>query len=99
MRRILYSLFIILLILIGIAFTVLNFGVVTLNLYFVQFDKVPLAVLVLIAALIGALLGVLVCAGALMKRQHELRGLRKKAERAEQEVQNLRNIPIKGSLP
>ena len=94
MRRIAYLVFISILVLLGLAFTLLNVSTVTLEFYIGQI-RMPLAVLVILAVLVGTLLGILVSTVLVYRYRSENRTLRKKVTLAEKEILNLRNIPIK----
>ncbi len=92
--RIIKLLFFLFLILLGSAFAVMNTESIHINYYFGEFE-LPLP-LVLIATLgIGALLGVLATLGSLLRLKHRNAELRRKVSLAQEEVKNLRAIPIK----
>jgi putative membrane protein len=92
--RFIKLLFFLFLILLGSAFAVMNTGNIQIDYYFGELD-LPLP-LVLIATLgIGALLGVVASLGSLLRLKHQNAELRRKASLAQEEVKNLRAIPIK----
>ena len=72
----------------------LNAQSVTLNLYLREFS-LPVSVLVFLALVLGAVLGILASAGMVLRRQQEVRRLKRRLALSEEEVLNLRNIPIK----
>ena len=80
----------------GVIFTVFNAEQVLVNLYFVQYS-LPLATVVFVALFIGALIGILLSFGAMLRKHSEMMRLRKRFASLEQEVDNLRKIPIKDS--
>jgi len=93
MKRI--TLFILLLILavLGIGFAVLNAEPVPFN-YYLGSTEAALSLIVVLALALGALLGVIACLGLIVRqKRHNIR-LRRKAALCEQELQNLRQIPI-----
>jgi uncharacterized integral membrane protein len=87
-------LLVLILIAVATVFTVLNPGPVPLDLY-VYSGEPPLAVVVFAVLALGVLVGVLTLLGLLLARQAELRRLRRRLRESEQEVLNLRNIPLK----
>lgn len=92
--RFIKLLFFLFLILLGSAFAVMNTGNIHIDYYFGELDlALPL---VLIATLgIGALLGVVASLGSLLRLKRRNAELRRKASLAQEEVKNLRAIPIK----
>lgn len=95
MRRLVSIAFYILIFLLGVVFTLLNKNTVVVNLHFGQFE-LAVAVLVILAMFLGVILGLIVCYGSKLKYRVEVRGLRKKTAILEQEIQNLRKMPLKG---
>ena len=99
-------LFILLVMLVGAAFAVMNDEVVNLNYYFGS-TVLPLSLVLVGAVCIGAVLGMLkntvvdnhivMLAGlaGLASLKHENASLRREARLASQEVKNLRTMPIK----
>lgn len=94
MKRLLTIIFLIILIAVGLSFTVLNADEVELNYYFSTTSQ-PLAVIVLGAAVLGALFGVLATLSMVFAQKGENIRLRKKVDLIEKEIKNLREIPIK----
>jgi len=95
MLRIFYLLLFLLLIVIGIAFAVLNAEAVEFNYYFSS-RQIPLSLVLVLAMFTGAILGVLASTGVIVGLKREAAKLRKSIELAEKEITNLRAIPIKG---
>jgi uncharacterized integral membrane protein len=80
----------------GIVFTVFNAEKVPVDLYFLHYE-LPLATVVFLAVLMGALLGFLMALSVVLKKQAELVKIKRRFSSLEQEVDNLRKIPIKDS--
>ena len=93
MRYIAYIFWFIVIIL-GVLFATLNSNSVAINFYIKSFN-VYLPLLLLIELAIGALIGMLAVLPALIRVKAGNRKLKQRAKQIEQEVQNLRNIPIK----
>jgi putative membrane protein len=94
MVRIIYILLIVLLVVIGLVFAVLNADPVQLNYYFSS-ASIPLSLLLLLAIIIGAVLGILASASVIVSNKREIAHLRKAVDVAEKEVANLRSIPLR----
>lgn len=92
MRLVTFGFWIILLVL-GIVFAVLNADKVSLNYYFGT-AQVELSLIMVLAIVAGALLGVLSSLGVVLKAKREAAKYKKAADIAEKEVLNLRAIPI-----
>jgi len=75
-------------------FTVLNTASVEVDVYFYQ-TTVPVSVLIFVSLLVGAVLGVFVSLGLSFQHRVETRKLRKQLAQSEQELSNLRKIPMK----
>lgn len=86
--------FILLVMLVGAAFAVMNAENVNLNYYFGS-TVLPLSVVLVGAVCFGAVLGMLAGLGGLASLKRENASLRREARLASQEVQNLRTMPIK----
>lgn len=84
MKHIVIFTFSALILLAGLGFSLLNADKVALNYYFGQLD-LPLSVLLVLALVIGALLGVMVSLGAIFKAKREVRRLRKELKLKEKE--------------
>lgn len=93
MRYILY-LFWILIILLGITFAALNPQKIVLN-YYLDTQAIYLPLIILLALLVGAVLGIIVLLPSWIKNKNTVRQLKYKVKQIEQEVENLRTIPIK----
>ena len=96
MFRVLSFVFSILFALFIFVFTLENLSPITIDLL-VQKIQVPLGITMLICFIFGAVLGLLFCVSSVLKNKSHARSLAKKVEIAEQEVANLRQLPIKSS--
>lgn len=95
MKRVAIILSLLLLALVGAAIANLNSGEISFNYYFSTI-QLPLAVLVFLALCAGAIAGVFLSLGMALKARRELAHTRKRLKMCEQEIKNLREIPIKG---
>ena len=77
-------------------FTLENLDLVPLNLVFDQI-QVPLGLTMLVCFVLGACLGIVFSISLVLKNKNRARVLAKKVVVAEQEVANLRQLPIKSS--
>lgn len=80
--------------LIGAAFAILNSQSVTLDYYF-SFIELPLSVVLIAFMTIGAVLGVFACSSIMLRLKHENNSLKRKARLVNEEVKNLRTIPLR----
>lgn len=94
MVRLVYIIFSLVLLVIGILFAVLNADPVTLHYYFGD-KNFPLSLILIIAIIIGAILGIIASSGIVIKLKRENSKLRKLSELSEKELKNLRTLPIK----
>ncbi len=95
MKRVVIGLFLLLIALIGASIAYLNAGEVSFD-YYVSTITLPLAVLLFLALCLGALAGVLLTLGFVLAGRHQRAQLRRRLKLCEQEIKNLREIPIKG---
>ncbi len=90
-----FGLFVLVLIaLLGLAFAVLNAAPVKLELY-LRTVEMPLSLAVVGAFALGAALGIIASLGLILKSRRELARCRRQADHMEQELHNLRALPIK----
>ena len=94
MVRIVYLIIFLILVIFGIVFAVLNAEPVNLNYYFGS-KEVALSLVLVLAMIVGAILGVIASASMIISNRREVVKLRKSVELAEKEVANLRAIPIR----
>ena len=94
MLRLVYITITLLVVLFGIVFAVLNAEHVQFNYYF---DSVswPLSLILVIAMIIGAVLGVFASLSLIIGSRRKASKLKHSVDVAEKEIVNLRNIPIK----
>lgn len=95
MKRIFYTILAILVLLIGIAFAIQNGQMVELNYYFGLKWSGPLSLALLTAFAIGVVAGYLAGLRMVVRMQRQLVQARKEIRQIEQEVINLRSLPIK----
>lgn len=96
MKRIASFALLLLVSLLGLTFALMNADNVQLDYYFGSVQA-PLSLLMVIALIIGAGCGVLASLGVVLGLKRELAKLRKSNKLAEQEVANLRSLPLKDS--
>jgi len=95
MMRIVYLVLAILVLLIGIAFAFQNRQVVELNYYFGLKWSGPLSLVLLTTFAFGIVAGYLASLRTVVRMQRQLVQARKEIRQIEQEVINLRSLPIK----
>ena len=95
MKRIFYTILAILVLLIGIAFAILNRQSVELNYYFGLKWSGPLSMALLAVFAFGVVAGYIASLRTVVRMQRQLVQARKEIRQIEQEVINLRALPIK----
>ncbi len=95
MKRALIFLLLLLVAICGSVLTELNVESVDFHYYFGSIE-ISLALLIMLALCCGALLGLLFTFGIALSARGEKRRLARKLRLREQEIRNLRDIPIKG---
>jgi len=95
MKRIIYTILAILVVLIGIAFAIQNQQAIELNYYFGLKWSGPLSLALLSSFAIGVVAGYLASLRMVVRMQRQLVQARKEIRHIEQEVINLRALPIK----
>jgi len=95
LKRFFYLMLTILVLLIGIAFAILNRQPVELNYYFGLSWSGPLSLALLTAFTVGVIAGYIASLRAVVRAQRQLVQSRKEIRQIEQEVVNLRTLPIK----
>lgn len=93
MLQMLRIVLVVLALLVGMMFALLNHESVTVNLLFDQF-QLPLVALLIINLLLGLAVGMMIYLPRQLALRLELERARKKLTVAEAEVRNLRNMPI-----
>lgn len=96
MKRVVIILLLLLIAMVGAVIANLNADLISFNYYFSTIT-LPLAVLLFLALSTGALAGVLLTLGMVLKARRDRARIQKRLKMCEQEVKNLREIPIKGS--
>ena len=94
MTRVVGLIFILVVLIFGLSFAVLNAESVQINYYFGMY-QMPLSLILVIAFVIGALFGAVVNVGMILRLKRQIFRLRKEARFTEKEVKNLRALPIK----
>ena len=94
MLRLIYLSLSLLVIIVGVAFSVLNAESIQLN-YYLGSIELPLSLVLVLAMIIGALLGIFASLGLIIGSRRSATKLKRTVEVAEKEIINLRNIPIK----
>lgn len=77
-----------------VGFTLLNSDIVNFDYYFNTL-RLPLALLLAAALIVGVLMGISACMFRLIGSRRQVRQLKNKLELQQQEINNLRKIPIK----
>lgn len=95
MKFFLYLLLFIVIAVFGLTFALKNPSPVELHYYPDLVISAPLYLVLLVTLMIGVLIGLIVMWSAALRWKWELVRLRKENRKLGQEVQNLRNIPIK----
>lgn len=80
---------------VGASFALINDAPVTVDLYFIQ-PQMPLSLLLLLALGCGIVLGGLAGMAYFMRVKKENAALKRKTKLVNEEVKNLRAMPIKG---
>lgn len=96
MRKIITLLIFALIFIISAAFAAFNMEPVTIDFYFGQ-ATTPLSIILVLAAVIGIVLGALVMFLNSLKLRYEIHRLNHKLQVSEQEINSLRILPIKDS--
>lgn len=95
MKRIFIYFILLLLAIIGAVVARFNADSVLFDFYFSS-AEVPLALLLYVTLAVGALAGILFTSLMMLNARREASRLRKRLALCEQEIKNLREIPIKG---
>jgi putative membrane protein len=95
MKRLLYGILILAVLLVGVTFTTKNAQVVELNYYFGIHWVTPLSFMILTILTIGIALGLLASLAMQARMQRQLLQARRDNRKLEQEINNLRALPIR----
>jgi lipopolysaccharide assembly protein A len=90
----LFFIFWIIVIILGVTFASLNSHTVDIN-YYVNSSSIHLPILLLITLVLGAILGCIAMLPTVIRGKHANHRLKHRVKQIEQEVNNLRTIPIK----
>lgn len=93
MMRLIKGLFIVLIVVLGITFSLLNAQHVVLD-YYVGSANLPLSLLLAMVLCLGAALGFLSMIHIIMKLKRRNRKLNKHLKRIDKELSNLRTLPL-----
>ncbi len=91
MLRLLNILLLIVLIVLGLSFAVLNADPVPLNYYF-GYREIPLSMIVVVALATGAVIGVLVSMGILLRQKQQAFRLRRQLKQAEKSASSSTHV-------
>lgn len=97
MRRIVGLIALLVVILFGLSFALLNAHGVSVDYYFGELS-LPLSLLLVFMLIIGAAIGVLASLSMILARANQVRKLRKQLSNTEREVNQLRRLPLKDKL-
>ena len=98
MKRLMYGVVILWMVLVGITFTTKNAQMVELSYYFGIHWVTPLSFMLLTVFTVGIAFGVLASLAMLARMQRQLLQTRRETRQLEQEVNNLRALPIRDVL-
>lgn len=97
MRRIIGLIALLVVVLFGLSFALLNAHPVSVDYYFGELG-LPLSLLLVFMLIIGAGIGVLGCLSLLLSKANQVRRMRKQLASTEREVTQLRRLPLKDKL-
>lgn len=92
--KIFFYFFLIALLIVGAAFSLLNAQLVRIHYYF-GVHEIPLSLLLIITLSIGVLFGFFMTVSLYIQQKRQNYHLKKKVRTAEKEIENLRTIPIR----
>jgi putative membrane protein len=95
MKHVLLIIFLLILAVVGSVVTRLNSAPINFNYYFGSLE-IPLALLLMLTLGCGSLLGLSMTLSMALSARAEKRRLQRTLQLREQEIRNLRDIPIKG---
>ena len=98
MKRFLYAIAFLVVLVFGLTFALRNPDTVNVNYYLGFHWEGPLAVLLLVTLVIGAVLGWFASLAMVVRNRRRLAGARRDAERMRQEVEQLRARPAEGAV-
>lgn len=92
--RILSLVVLLIVLLLGLSFAVLNSDNIVVNYYFGE-QEIPMSVALVLALILGALMGVLASLSVILRQRTRISSLNRTIAVTEKEVTNLRSLPIK----
>jgi putative membrane protein len=95
MKLVVYLVLFIVIVVFGLTFALKNPQSVEIHYYPDLVFSLPLAVALFVALLLGVATGLLAALFPLVRRQRELARLKKQNQKLDEELQNLRTLPIK----
>ena len=98
MKRLLYVVLGVIVLVLGLGFAYKNAQIVSVDYYFGLRWTAPLALILLVTFSLGVVLGFLANLRMVVRMQRQLAQARKEIRQIEQEVVNLRSLPIKDVL-
>jgi len=96
MKRILTFTILLIVALIGLGFALINADMVSLNFYFNSIQA-PLSLVMVVVLAIGAIMGIIASLWVIIGLKRDMAKLRKNMKVAEEEIANLRSLPMKDS--
>ncbi len=97
MRRIVLLIVVLVVAVFGLSFALLNATAVELDYYFGSV-VLPLSLLLVLALIVGAFVGLLAASSMLVGRRRELGRLRRQLQDSEKELRELRRLPLKDQI-
>ena len=98
MKRILYGIIAVLVVFLGLGFAYKNAADVTVRYYGGLAWQAPLAIMLLVVLVLGVALGFIASLNRMVRLRRQLSVVRKQVRHMEQELTNLRALPIKDVL-
>lgn len=98
MKRLLYAIAFLVVLVLGLTFALRNPDTVSIEYYLGFRWEGPLAVLLLVTLVVGAVLGWFASLATVVRNRRRLAGARREAARMKQEVEQLRAKPEEGAV-
>lgn len=98
MKRILYFIVFVVVLVLGLTFALQNSQAVAINYYFNVNWQGPLSVFLLAALIVGSVLGFLASLGWVYRMRRQVNRSRKEIRKLEEEINNLRSLPIRDAI-
>ena len=98
MKRILYLILFVVILVAGLTFALQNSQSVAINYYFNIKWQGPLSVFLLAALAVGSVLGFLASFGYVIRMRRQVSRSRREIRKMEQEITNLRSLPIRDAI-